>query len=85
MDRRLDRIEEKIDSTHKEVLEIKLGYIEHERRSLANEQAVQLLATQVKPVYEVLKQVKLMYRIIIALGALAAVCVSALELFKLLQ
>ncbi len=50
MDERLNRIEGKIDSVKDELVTIKLGYQEHERRSLANEESLELLKTKVEPV-----------------------------------
>jgi hypothetical protein len=84
MDRRLERIEEKQDIMQQDITEIKLGYKEHERRSRANEKAVELLSEQFKPVHELLLQVRLLHRIIVASGALAGALYALIELKHLL-
>lgn len=84
-DKRLDRIEVKLDDMHKDLVDVKLGYIEHERRSLANEKAVELLSEQFKPVHDLLLQVRLLHRILIWIGGTAALVVSILELLSYLK
>lgn len=45
--RRLTRIEDKLDKMHETLVELKVGYDEHERRSIANEEAVKVLKDEI--------------------------------------
>jgi hypothetical protein len=85
VDKRLERIEAKQDTMQQDITEIKLGYREHERRSIANERAVEMLSEQFKPVHELLIQVRLLHRIIVALGAAAGAVYALVELKHELQ
>lgn len=84
MEQRLARIENKLDEVHTQTLEIKLGYKEHERRSLANEAAVEMLTKQFKPIEELLVQVRLLIRVSVALAAAATLVYTLLEIKHLL-
>lgn len=82
MDERLGRIEGKIDSIKDELVEIKIGYAIHERRSIANEKAVQVLDEEVRPL---LNQVHTMHKLMVYLAGFAAFVYSVLEIRSLLR
>lgn len=84
MEKRLDRLEEKLDSVSDQLASIDKTLVantvileEHQRRSLANEKAVELLEAQVLPIS---KHVYLVN--ILAKAGLAIFC-SSLGLFLL--
>lgn len=84
MDKRLDRIDGKLDDIQKELVEIKLGYAIHERRSLANEAAVVILREEFKPVLHVLLQVQFMHKLIMAAAFGLGIIYTILEIRSLL-
>lgn len=83
-DSRLTRIEDKIDAIYDELVQVKLGYQEHERRSLANEKAVETLRSEFKPVHELLLQVRFLHRIILWIAGSAGFVYTILEIKSLL-
>lgn len=85
MDKRLERIEDKVDAVYDELVQVKLGYQEHERRSLANEAAVKTLRDEFKPVHELLLQVRFLHRIIISVAAIATFVATLLEIASRLK
>lgn len=64
-DKRLGRIEDKIDQLHTTLTEVKMGYEEHERRSLANEKAVEVLKAEIKPVIVYLEVAKIIGKVFV--------------------
>ncbi len=85
MDKRLDRIEIKLDDMHEDLVEVKHGYQIHERRSLANEQAISILREESKPIHDLLQQIKAIHRIAVWLGGTSAFVLAVLEIIKLLK
>lgn len=82
MDERLNRIEKKLDVVKDELVEIKLGYQEHERRSLANEESLELLRTKVEPI---LIQINLVHKLMVFAAGATAFIYSILEIRNLLR
>lgn len=84
MEKRLDRLEEKLDNVSDQLANIDKTLVantvileEHQRRSLANEKAVELLEAQILPISKHVHVVN-----IISKGALAIFC-SSLGLYFL--
>lgn len=84
MEKRLDRLEEKLDSVSQQLANIDKTLVantiileEHQRRSLANEKAVELLESQVLPISKHVYVVGILSK-----GALAIFC-SSLGLYLL--
>lgn len=78
MEKRLDRLEEKLDSVGDQLASIDKTLVantvileEHQRRSLANEKAVELLESQILPIAKHVYAVNLL-----ANSALAILCSS---------
>lgn len=85
MEKRFDRLEDKIDQIQADVSEIKIGYKEHERRSLANEASVEILRNEFRPMHDLLLQVRLIHRILICFAAVVAFVASVAEIISRLK
>lgn len=79
MEKRLDRLEEKLDTVSDQLTSIDKTLVantiileEHQRRSLANEKAVELLEAQILPISKHVYVVNIFVK-----GALAILCSSA--------
>lgn len=82
MNDKLNRIESKLDQVKDELVEVKLGYQEHERRSLANEKSLELLKTKVEPV---LLQINFVHKLVVLIAGVAGFIYSILEIRSLLK
>lgn len=85
MEFRLSRIESKIDKMQSDIVEIKDGYKEHERRSLANEASVEVLRHELAPFHGLLLQIRLLHRIIILAAAIGTFIVSIGQILAYLK
>lgn len=84
----LDRVETKIDMLSEKLEEINITTVrqqaileEHQRRSVANEEAVKLLRSELKPLQDHASMVKGASKLITLTGVLAGLAAALFKLF----
>ena len=85
MDRRMDRIESRIDDIHTVAQAQHATLEDHTRRSLANEIAVELLTAKLTPFQEAVVTIRNVGRLLLLVGALSGAVAAVLHLTGVLR
>ncbi len=78
----LVKLQDDVDDIRKEQIEQRIVLEEHQRRSLANEKAVEILSESVKPVEEHVLLVNFVVKIVSVVGAVLVVIATVLQAVK---
>ena len=82
LENKLDKLDERLDNVDKTLIIQNSDLKEHMRRSLANEEAVEILRKEMKPVQNHVFFVKNVMAFLVAVGAIVTFVIGILEYFK---